>query len=183
MVLMPSFNSPKTPEVPCRPAIPGRPSWGPARRVVDLAPGRLGRAARRVDRVAHLPRDLVDLLTRPFGRALLAADQRQQQAQHESENPQKIDFAFAHPRFPAWPYPHGRGQPRCARRSDDTEVRNPGRRATRRNRQRRQTRIPPGTDSVSARGTLHLIYYSWIRQADSGMEPADRSGGGAGTSG
>ena len=48
----------------------------------------------------------------------------------------------------------------CARRSDDTEVGNPGRRATRRNRQRRQTRIPPGADSVSARGTLRSIYYS-----------------------
>jgi hypothetical protein len=55
--------------------------------------------------------------------ALLAADQRQQQAQHESEILQKIDFAFAHPRYAAWPYPHGRGQPRCARRSDDTDAR------------------------------------------------------------
>ena len=122
MVLMPSFNSPEPPEVPCRPAIPGRPSWGPARDVVDLAPGRLGRAARRVNRVAHLPRRVAELLTRPFGRALLAADQRQQQAQHESENLQKIDFAFTHPRYPAWPYPQGRGPSRCALRSDDTEV-------------------------------------------------------------
>src|SRR5262249_29480352 len=70
-----------------------------------------------------------------------------------------------------------------ALRADDTEVRNPGRRATRRNRQRRQTRIPPGTDSVSARGTFRSIYYCWIRPADSGMVPADRSGRGARTNG
>src|SRR5262249_24201420 len=96
-----SFNSSETPEVTCQPAIPGRPSWGPARGVVDLAPGRVGRAARRVDRVAHLPHRVVDLLTRPLGRALLAADQRQQPDQHEGENEQKISSDLGHPRYPA----------------------------------------------------------------------------------
>jgi hypothetical protein len=38
------------------------------------------------------------------------------------------------------PWPRDR-EPRCARRSDDTAVRNPGRRETRRNRQRRQRRV------------------------------------------
>jgi hypothetical protein len=66
--------------------------------------------------------------------------------------------------------------------SDHTTVRNPGRHATRRKRQRRQTRILPGANSLIARGTFCSIYYFRNRSACSGAVHTDRSACGAGMS-
>src|SRR5262245_14619376 len=79
--------------------VPGSRSGIPAGGIVDLASGRLDRTARWVDRVANVACGLVDLLARPLGRALVAADpgQRQEQpAQHEGQEPWKFSNASTH---------------------------------------------------------------------------------------
>ena len=74
---------------------------------------------------------VVDPLARALGRALLAADQRQQSGQHE-ERKLKTGSALAHPGDPAWSHPRGRAsrQPCSPRRNSGfSAIRMPDRRA------------------------------------------------------